>query len=149
MADNVKVFDWDDEIEKENEFTLLEPGDYDFTITGFERGHFDGSEKIPSCNMATVSFKVEDPKGNSSVITDRFYLCEVTEWKLSQLFKSVGLKKTGEKAKMDWNALPGKTGRCKVVRKKNYNNDNEHNEISRLYAKEEKKDEKKGGVSWD
>ncbi len=149
MADNVKVFDWDDEIEKESEFTLLEPGDYPFTITGIERGQYDGGEKIPACKKATVSFKVEDKDGNTAVLTDIFFLCSKTEWKLSQLFKSVGLKETGKKAKMDWNALPGLTGRCKVVKKKNYNNDNEHNEIASLYAKEEKKEVKKGGVSWD
>ena len=33
---------WDDEIidPGEPEFVLLTPGIYDFTITGFERGHF-------------------------------------------------------------------------------------------------------------
>ena len=146
-VNEIKTFDWDDEIEKESEFALLEDGDYDFEITGFERGSFDGSEKMPPCKMATVSFRIKDKDGNSTVVADRFYLCATTEWKLSQLFKSVGLKQTGKKARMDWNALPGSKGRCKVVKKKNYNNDNMHNEISVLYAADDKK--KAGDDVWD
>lgn len=132
--DDVVVFDWDDEIEKESEFTLLESGDADFEIVSFERGQYDGSDKMPPCKMAIVTFKVTDKAGNIGTVTDRFYLNAICEWKLSQLFKSVGLKKEGKKAKMDWNALPGKKGKCKVVQKKNYNNDNYHNEIDKLYA---------------
>ena len=135
-VNDIKTFDWDDEIEKESEFTLLEEGDYDFTITGFERGQYDGSDKMPPCKMATVSFRIADADGNSTTLTDRFYLCAKTEWKLSQLFKSVGLKKEGQRVKMDWNALAGSTGRCKVVQKKNLNNDNMHNEIGKLYVKD-------------
>ena len=145
MAEEVKVFDWDDEIEKESEFTLLEEGDYDFEITGFERGQYDGSDKMPACKMATVSFKVTDDEGNYTTIQDRYYLCGVTEWKISQLFKAVGLKKSGEKIKMDWNALPGKKGRCKVIVTTS-SKGNEFNNIKTLYAKEEEKD---GGGAWD
>lgn len=144
-VNEIKTFDWDDEIEKEGQFTLLDEGDYDFTITGFERGQYDGSDKMPPCKMATVSFKVNDADGNSTILTDRFYLCEKTEWKLSQLFKSVGLKKEGQRCKMDWSALPGSTGRCKVIQKQNLNNDNMHNEIKTLYVK----NDNGGGGVWD
>jgi len=140
---DVELFDWDSEIEQDSEFKLLDAGDYDFTIVNFERGQYDGSEKLPACKMATVSFKVGNDK-DTVTLTDRFYLCSIMEWKLSQLFKSVGLKEEGKKAKMDWNALPGKSGRCKVIQEKNQSNDNYHNKISTLYAK------KKGdGSVWD
>ena len=56
---DITTFDWDDEIEQESEFTLLDPGEYDFEIVSFERGQFDGSDKTPACKMATVNFKVK------------------------------------------------------------------------------------------
>ena len=35
--------DWDSEIENEgSEFIVAEPGDYDFVVTAFERGRFQG-----------------------------------------------------------------------------------------------------------
>ena len=142
---DITTFDWDDEIEQESEFTLLDPGDYDFEIVSFERGQFDGSDKTPACKMATVNFEVTDGKGNSTTLSDRFYLASNMEWKLSMLFKSVGLKETGKRAKMDWNALPGKTGRCKVIQKKGTQSDNMFNAIDKLYAKA---DIKKGSNVW-
>ena len=40
--------DWDSEIENEgSEFIVAEPGDYDFVVTAFERGRFQGSAKMP------------------------------------------------------------------------------------------------------
>lgn len=133
--DDIKTFDWDDEIEKESEFTLLDEGDYDFEIVSFERGQYDGSNKMPPCKMAIVSFRVTDGT-NDTVIQDRFYLASNMEWKLSQLFKSVGLKSTGQKVAMNWNALPGKKGRCHVIVRKN-DQGNDFNNISKLYAKDE------------
>ena len=42
-----RELDWDDEIERESDFVLLPEGDYDFTVTGFERARHEGSEKLP------------------------------------------------------------------------------------------------------
>ena len=47
MSEFEKELGWDDVIEKESDFTLLPAGDYDFTITGFERARHEGSEKLP------------------------------------------------------------------------------------------------------
>ena len=144
MAVDYKLFDWDDEIEKETEYTLLPAGDYDFEITKFERGSYDGSEKIPPCKMALVTFKVTDGKDTTG-IQERYYLCGNMEWKLSELFKACGLKKSGEKVKMQWDKLVGSKGRCKI--KINKYNDSENNRIDKLYAPgEEKKD---GGDPWE
>ena len=57
--EEIRTFDWDDEIEVDDSFELLPDGDYTFTVVNVERGRFDGSEKMPACNMATVSFKVQ------------------------------------------------------------------------------------------
>ena len=56
---------WEDVIEKDSQFELLDPGDYSFKVESFERGRFDGSEKIPPCNMAIVHLNVFDDKGHS------------------------------------------------------------------------------------
>lgn len=40
-----REFGWDDEIENDNEFQILPDGDYNFTVTGFERGRHQGSAK--------------------------------------------------------------------------------------------------------
>lgn len=129
--DDTRVFDWDDEIEKESEFTLLNEGDYDFEIVNFERGNYDGSDKIPPCKMAIITFKVTDGKDSNNIM-ERYYLCGSMEWKLSELFKSVGLKKSGEKIKMPWNKLIGSKGRCKVVVQE-YDG-RSYNRINKLYA---------------
>lgn len=129
--DENKVYDWDDEIEVESEFTTLDPGDYDFEIINFERGNYDGSDNIPPCKMAIVTFRVTDGKENNTIM-ERYYLCSKVEWKLSELFKSVGLKKSGEKVKMQWSKLVGSKGRCKV--KIDEYNGKKYNHIDKLYA---------------
>ena len=49
MSDNLgRTLEWDDEIEKDDAFQLLEPGDYKFTITNFERSRYEGGQKIPA-----------------------------------------------------------------------------------------------------
>ena len=59
MADyinNNAGMDWDDAIENDGqEFIILPEGDYNFMVTGFERGRFPGSAKIPACNKATIT----------------------------------------------------------------------------------------------
>ena len=54
-----REFAWDDEIVNEgSDFVLLPEGDYDFTISKVERARFNGSNKIPACNMAKVTITV-------------------------------------------------------------------------------------------
>lgn len=59
MADyinNNAGMDWDDAIENDGqEFIILPEGDYNFTVTDFERGRFPGSAKMSACNKATLS----------------------------------------------------------------------------------------------
>ena len=59
--------------------------------------------------------------------------------KLSQLFLSVGLKKHGEPLRMNWQALPGKRGVCKVIVHKYMKDGSEReiNRIDKLYAYDE------------
>lgn len=113
MADFERELGWDDEIEKESNFTLLPEGDYDFTITGFERARHEGSEKIPPCNKAIVSVHIESPEGSTTIQHNLFLHSKCEGW-LSAFFISIGQKKHGEKLRMNWNNVIGAKGRCKV-----------------------------------
>jgi hypothetical protein len=135
MTDQIeRELDWGDSIEKESEILMLVPGDYDFTVMGFERGRYQGGDKIPACNMATVQLRVNTPQGPASIF-HRLYLHTKQEWALSEFFMSVGQKKKGERlGHMNWDALPGSTGRAKFGIR-TYNG-NEYNEVKRFFEKD-------------
>jgi hypothetical protein len=130
---------WDDIIEAEsNDFVLLEAGDYDFEVTGFERARHNGSDKLPPCNKAIVEITVNSTKGKC-VIKHNLFLHTITEGMLSSFFKAIGQKKAGETVKMDWNKVVGAKGRAKVgIRKWTSKNGEElsNNEIKKFYEAE-------------
>lgn len=126
---------WNDEISQESEFIIAPEGDYDFVVESYERGRFDGSDKMPACNCANVKIKIMTAQG-PVVINHRLMLHTRTEWALSAFFNAIGQKKKGTKINMNWNLVPGSTGRCKVGIRQ-YNG-NEYNEIKKFYEKDEK-----------
>lgn len=137
---------WDDQIQEDGkEFIVLPEGDYDFTIEKFDRARSKGEGKLPPCNMAVVYFTIHNPHGEDVDVRENFVLHTSLEWKLSELFCSVGQKQKGEKITMNWNNLPGATGRCKLIVSEYTNNSGEkrkNNRIQRFYPKEVKKFEK-------
>lgn len=113
MYNNNAGFDWNDAIEQDGqEFILLEPGDYNFRITNFERGHFAGSAKLPACNKATLTLEVDTREGCAYVKYD-LILARSLEWKISSFFRCIGQKKHGERLVMDWNKVVGSEGRAR------------------------------------
>lgn len=133
------AYDWEDEINNEDAFTLIPEGDYTFTVEKFERGTFDGSDKLPPCKKAIVTFKVHGADTDITV-TENFLLVSSLEWKLSSLFLSVGMKKHGEPLRMNWTQLPGRTGRCRIYIDKYTKKDGtsgESNKIRKFYAYDE------------
>lgn len=127
---------WDDEISRESDFTIIPEGDYDFTVTGFERGRYDGSDKLPPCNMAIVSLAVALPDGSTATLKHRLFLHTRCEGLLSAFFTGIGLKRKGEPLRMNWNAVPGARGRCKItVRswKGKNGEDMQSNDIKKFY----------------
>ncbi|MBR4765379.1 MAG: hypothetical protein IK085_01300 [Clostridia bacterium] len=115
MSDNYEnndmFIDWNDALESDGkEFVILEEGDYDFTVTGFERGRFPGGEKLPACNKATISMRIDTLEGPAFAHTDLF-LYKTVEWKLSAFFRCIGQKKRGERLVMDWSKVVGSRGR--------------------------------------
>lgn len=103
--------DWDDFIEDDGqEFVILEEGDYNFTVTAFERGRFPGGAKVPPCNKADLTLQVRTPDGKLATAKVSLLLYHTLEWKLASFFRCIGQKKRGEKLRMDWNAVLGAHG---------------------------------------
>ena len=113
METNKNMFlDWDDAIETDgNEFVLLPEGDYNFLVTGFERGRFPGGPKVPACNKAMITVQVTTAEGIATVKFD-LLLYRSLEWRISSFFRCIGQKKHGEKLTMDWNKVVGSIGRA-------------------------------------
>jgi hypothetical protein len=140
MGNEERELGWEDTIQKDSSFVELPEGDYDFTIDHYERSRFNGSDKIPPCNMAVVYFNIQAPNGDTATVREQFILHTRLEWKLSELFCSVGLKKKGEELRMNWNALPGASGRAHVTLDPDRNDPSKKfNHIDKLYPKEPKK----------
>lgn len=138
--ENFVEYGWEDEIVNEGgEFTLLPEGDYDFTVEKFERARHEGSAKVPPCNMAKITFTIWG-ENDKFEVTENFFLCNKFEWKLSQFFLSLGLKKHGEPLRMNWNAVTGKRGKCHVYVNSYKNKDGQDrksNRIQKFYAYDE------------
>ena len=123
MAKDTNILDWDSTIEDDGTgFVLLEEGDYDFTVTGFERGRHNGSAKIPACNKAIVTLSIETPNGVAE-IKENLILYKTMEWKISAFFRSLGMKKHGERLVMDWDKVLGAAGRAHIVQREYVGND--------------------------
>lgn len=119
-------------------FTLLPEGDYDFTVSKVTRGRYEGSDKMPACNSVSVELTIWGPQ-DKTVITERFFLVRKFEWKLSQFFLSIGLKKHGEQLVMRWN-IEGMRGKCKVYidhYQKQGGGEGQSNKIKKFYAYDE------------
>lgn len=142
MSDFERELGWDDEIEKDSsDFVLLPEGDYDFVVESFERGRHNGSEKLPACNKAMLKLRIDTPDG-TALINHNLFLHTKTEGMISAFFTSIGQKKKGEKIKMNWNAVIGAKGRCKVGIYEWTGTDGEKrqgNDIKKFYPFEEKK----------
>lgn len=111
---NNEALDWDAEIEDTApEFVTVPEGEYQFTITAMERGHFPGSKKIGPCNKATLSLKIYVPNGICTFKTD-ILLTSLLKWKIVQFFRSINMLEEGGKTVTDWDHVVGKIGRAKV-----------------------------------
>lgn len=129
------TFDWDEEIEDDGAgFILFEPGKYDFRVKAFERGE----TKRGDAKMAILEIELSDGNGNKTTIKDYIVLKRSVEWKISSFFRALGMKKHGEKIKMDWNGSVGKTGRCEVIVEEYTGNDGKtykNNKINKYFDK--------------
>ena len=137
MAVEGRELGWEDPIKEDAQnFEPLPEGDYSVTVEKFERSRSKGEGKLPHCNMAVVYFTVHG--GDREItIRENYVLHSSLEWKLSELFRGVGLKKEGEELRMNWGALPGLTARAEVgIRPGSKNPDQKFNFIKKLYPKD-------------
>ena len=105
---------WDATIEEDGKANVTLPeGDYDFDVSGFERGRFNGSAKLGACPKAILTLSIMTEKGTATAKTD-ILLSKALEWKISSFFRSIGLKKHGQPLVMDWSKVPGAKGRCHI-----------------------------------
>lgn len=113
------AFDWDAEIEDDGKggFITLEEGNYDFEVHKFERGNYTPSptSSLPACPQAIITLRITTPDGDTYV-TDKLQLCSKMEWKLSSFFRSIGLKKHGEKLVMKWDKVLGCKGKARITK---------------------------------
>lgn len=143
MAEENRALEWDSEISKESEFELLPEGTYNFTVESIERGRFEGSEKMGPCPVANLTLRVSNPvDGRTGNVFDHLYLHSKAEWKLSQFFEAIGQKKKGEPLRMNWNEVPGSSGKlklgiCKYTSKSGESREN--NQVTQYLLKETRK----------
>ena len=116
--DNLQGYEleWDDTIENEgSDYEPLPEGEYDYEVITFERGrHTPGVDgKVPPCNKAVVTLAVSG-EGREVTVKASLLLHSKMEWKLCEFFTSIGQRKKGEPLRMNWSAVAGARGRCKV-----------------------------------
>jgi hypothetical protein len=106
------IIDYDGTISHDSEFTTLpENEEVTFTVTEIEKGrNSDGTKPQVKAKLLCVSI---NGKGQTT-ITDYITMTRKSEWKLCELFISLGMRKHGEPLKLNWDIV-GKTGRAVVM----------------------------------
>ena len=82
--DEVRVIDWDDEIQDDGQYSgeesvVLPEGNYPFEVIKTEQAWYDGSTKIPACNMAKVYLRVDGGELGKALCVENIYLLEKRE----------------------------------------------------------------------
>lgn len=113
-TDQGRELEWGDEVvEGEDDFTPLPAGDCSFKVVEFKRARHPGSVNLSPCNKAIVTIKLTKD-GCSRTIDHNFYLHTKCENFICIFFKSIGMRKSGEKFVMDWSSITGKSGKCHI-----------------------------------
>lgn len=128
---------WDDSIEHDSTFVLVPEGDYQFTVTKFERGRHNGSDKLPPCNKAIITMQITNGV-DSTEIVENLFLHTKTEGILCSFFTAIGQRKHGEQLKPRWNEVIGSTGTCKIRIDKWKGNDGREYQSNKVAAYYEK-----------
>ena len=129
-----RAFNWDDMINNESTFTLVEEGDYDFRVMKVERGRHSGSAKLPACPKVTLTLAILDDCGNElTSLTHNIFMHTSVEGLISAFLLSVGLKKHGEPVPLtEFEKAPGRVGKCHVYKDKWTNDRGEEKENNKI-----------------
>lgn len=121
---------WDSQIENDSpDYIILPEGEYDFTVKSFERGRHNGSDKVGPCPKAILTLGIDTPQGEATVRKE-LLLHSKLEGLLCEFFTCIGQRTHGQRVTMNWNAVPGAHGRCKIGTR--VYNGNQYNEVKKF-----------------
>ena len=121
---------WDAEIEKDSpDYILLPDGEYDFVVKSFERGRYNGGDKIGPCPKAILTLGIDTYDGEA-VVRKELLLHSKLEGLLCEFFTCIGQRQHGQRVAMNWNAVTGARGRCKIGTR--VYNGNQYNEVKKF-----------------
>lgn len=127
--ENYTALSWDSEItDGESTYFLPAVGEWRFTVKEYEKGYHSGTGKIKECPKATVTLVVTDGDKKCE-IKEVLLLHTSMEWKLADFFRCLGLKKQGEKLKMEFDKITGLSGTARI-RHEEWTNKNGETKIS-------------------
>lgn len=103
------------EEDSRGEFTVLEPGEYAFTVVKVEPGFYEPKtgSKAPRCRSVSVTLMVEQGKDKVFIVKE-FLLYSDLAWLIRQFFISLGMGKHGEEIQIHWDKTKGRRGRVKL-----------------------------------
>lgn len=128
-----REFGWDDVIENDGKgWVLLPEGEYPFTVQSFERKRYGGSAKLPPCNQAELTIEIDGGDLGKATVFHSLFLHTKTEGLLCAFFTSIGQRKHGEPLRMNWPAVIGAKGRCKVYIDKWTGRDGKEHESNKI-----------------
>ena len=138
MTNNKYVMEFELE---DQEYVLLTPGEYEFTVDSVEYGDYNGSDKIPACGKVTVNIHVNTDNGRA-FLNNNFYVCKECSGLIAAFFKSIGMIKDGQRTFIpDWDQTIGKTGIVKTVQREYRGN--MYNNVDRFVAPKKNTSKKK------
>ena len=119
MADQNEQLSWDSEIiDDSQDFEPIPEGDYAFRVAKFERGQYNGGEKMGPCPVAKLELEVAEGEYEGRKVFENLYLNRKSMWKLASFFTCIGQRPVGlpkdEPMRMDWTRVPGSTGRAHI-----------------------------------
>ena len=144
--EDVRVIDWDDEIQDDGQYsgeeTVVLPEDnYPFEVIKTEQAWYDGSAKIPACNMAKVFLRIDGGERGSGLVVENIYLAEGFEWKAGAFLRAIGIRSHGDK--LEFKKLlhcDGERGRCEIYVDEYEGRDGQtrqSNKLKRFFDKED------------
>lgn len=105
------ALDWDSPLSADYSGSRLLPeGDYDFTVTDFNRGWYPGGAKMCACPKAQLVLQVKMADEEKVDVKTDLILHNRMQWQLSGFFRSIGRPVTAEG--MNWDNIIGCQGRA-------------------------------------
>ena len=111
-----KALDWDATIAWEDApaYVTLAPGNYEFTVLNYERGHYDGNPSAGKigCNTIKVTVAVDTPQGRATA-RNTFFFKQSAVGFIRDFFLCIGILKKGEAFVPDFDKAIGCKGMAK------------------------------------